>query len=147
MKHSILVVMLMMALLFTIGCKDKAEQAYEDFEEELKDKMAMTEQYLAPYRTNGSVVFKVLPNDASIYINDGEIGVNPKHVLIPAGTYQMKAVWPDGSSVDKKLFVLPALQAPPSFDWKFERRNKRAKSNIHFNAPLHKTEVSFIKPQ
>jgi len=146
MKHSILLTPLAIALVFTIGCKDKSERALENFEKELAAKMAMTEQHLALYRTNGSVVFTVEPNDASIYINDGELGINPKTLLIPSGTYHMKAVWPDGSTVDKKLFVLPALQAPPSFDWTFEHNAKTAKSNIHFNAPLHKTGVSFIKP-
>ena len=156
MRYSIILTMVTTIVLLSMGCQEKhladsnrksRAEAERDFEEELKDRIAMTEEHLAVYRTNGYVTFKISPNDASIHINGGDIGTVPSHILIPSGTYNIKAVWPDGSFAQKNVFVLPALQAPTSYDWQFEYSNSGAKSNIKYNAPLHKTEVSFIKPK
>jgi len=156
MKYAILLATVVTFVLSSTGCQEthRADsdsrsfaQAQKDFEKELKDKIAMTEQHLATYRTNGYVIFKVEPSGASIYINDGDIGTVPSHILIPSGTYHIKAVWPDGRFIEKKLFVLPALQAPTAYDWKFEHSDRGVKSSINYNAPLHKTEVVLVKPK
>jgi len=156
MKYSIPIAVFLIASFLAVGCREtnprrsrnSHAEAQKQFEQELEAKMAMSDQYLAPYRTNGYVIFKTEPNDASLYINDGEIGIaGASHILIPAGTYRIKAVWPDGSSVEKNVFVLPALQEPPSYSWNFERDAGGEKTNIKFNAPLHKTEIALNKPK
>jgi hypothetical protein len=74
MKYSILLAILVTVVLLSTGCQEKhgtdssrrsSTQAKEDFEQELKEKIAMTEQHLAIYRTNGYVTFKIEPSDAS----------------------------------------------------------------------------------
>jgi len=155
MKHIASIIACLSIVLISVGCQEthqvnrsaSAVQAEKDFEKTLQDAITASERFLTPYRTNGLVIFKIKPKGAAIYINDGEIGFNVSRLLIPAGTYHMRAVWPNGSSVEKKVFVLPALQEPPSYNWKFERSAWKGKSSIDFNAPLHKTEIVLNKPE
>jgi len=65
--------------------------------------------------------------------------------------YNVKAVWPDGKEVSKKVFVTPALQQIISYKWKFSRNSNghsgNNKTDIDFDAPLSPTEVTFSKPE
>jgi hypothetical protein len=149
----------MFLCLFISGCKDNTtkqarlenEKAEKEFAAELQAKMEQTETMLEPYRKNGRVEVKLTPSDGEIYIDNGLVTIPKKGLMLPVGTYDIKAVWPDGKQTSKKVFVTPALQQMVSYKWDFKRNTSGAsgnqKANISFNAPLSSTEVALVKPK
>lgn len=126
------------------------KKAKEKFEYELHSTIQKTEAQLEPYRKNGMLKVKLTPQNGEVYINDGMVTIPEKGLMLPVGTYDVKAVWPDGKEITKKVFLTPALQQMPSYSWKFNRNTSGGSgnqdSNISINAPLSPTEVNLTKP-
>lgn len=126
------------------------KKADKEFEAELKAVMEQTEIMLKPYRDNGLVKVTLDPSNGEIYINNGLVTIPKKGLMLPVGKYDIKAVWPDGKQVTKKVFLTPALQQTVSYNWDFKRNTNggsgNQKSNINFDAPLTPTELAFVKP-
>jgi hypothetical protein len=127
------------------------EQAEKEFATELQAKIDQTEAVFEPYRKNGLVKVKLAPSDGEIYIDNGLVTIPKKGLMLPVGTYDIKAVWPDGKQTSKKVFVTPALQQIISYKWNFSRNTNggsgNQKVNISSNAPLSPTEVALVKPK
>jgi hypothetical protein len=154
------------ALSLQLGCDDnnyrssgrstkqlrlENEQAEKEFDAELQARIDQTEAMFEPYRNNGLVKVKLAPSDGVIYIDNGLVTIPKKGLMLPVGTYDIKAVWPDGKQTIKKVFVTPALQQIISYDWNFSRNTNggsgNEKAHISFNAPLSPTEVALVSPK
>ncbi len=126
------------------------DQSKKEFDVELQARIKQTEAQFEPYRKNGLVKVTLTPDNGEIFIDNGFVGISKKGLMLPVGTYEIKAVWPDGKQTNKTVFVTPALQQVISWKWNFERNTNggsgNEKSNMHFDAPLSPTEVTFVKP-
>ena len=155
-----------LALSLQLGCEDnnysssrrstnqsriENDKAEKEFEAELQAKIDKTEAMLEPYRKNGLLKVKLTPGDGEIYIENGLVTIPQKGLMLPVGTYDITAVWPDGKRTSKKVFVTPALQQMVSYKWDFKRNTNggsgNQKSNITFDAPFSPTEVALLKPK
>jgi hypothetical protein len=62
----------------------------------------------------GSVEIKTDPAGATLYIDDGIFDGPVKALYIPVGAYDFKAVWPDGQTASRRVFVRPCLKSATS---------------------------------
>lgn len=128
----------------------KNKEFEKEFSRELKTKKQEVDRMLEPYSKNGLLKVTTEPSDAEIYIDDGLVTIPDKGLMLPIGTYTLKAVWRDGKEISRKVFVTPALQHAVSWNWKASRNvdggSGSEKSNINFDATLSPTMVTLIKP-
>ena len=159
-------ILFVFAITLQLGCNDRehpptgksakqlrleSDKAEKEFEAELQKRIEQTEATLKPYRTNGLLKVKLTPGEGEVYIDDGLVTIPQKGLMLPIGTYKVKAVWPDGKQVSKKVFLTPALQQMVSYKWDYSRNSRGGSgnqdSNISFNADLSPTEVNLEKPK
>lgn len=127
------------------------ERAEAEFDANFRQKMLQTEKMFEPYRNNGLVKVTLKPKNAEIYIDGGLATIPEKGLMLPIGTYTIKALWPDGDHATKKVFVTPALQQVISWKWNMSRNTRgdsgNSKANISFDAPLSPVNVTLTKPE
>ncbi len=159
-KSIFITIVILVICAVCVGCKKNRpvsgrqmqrnlDRAGREFDKELLEKIELTERGLASYNNRGLLEIDIQPADGTLLINDGEVGLSDDPLFLPVGTYTFEAVWPDGSRTSRKIFVKPCLGIT-SYDWDFSSESSGSsgnrKSNIKFNAPLHKTKVQLIKP-
>ena len=101
---------------------------------------------LAQYKDLGLVDAHVSPGDATLLIDGGEYVDKRDEILLPVGTHEFRAVWPDGREANQSVYVGPA-RVTMNINFHFKQTGSSAGAEWDSKgSEVRKTVVSLQKP-
>jgi hypothetical protein len=158
MKNNLLV-LFYLGLSLCVGCgshrpspwkvereKKKALKRTQEMMEMMKPQIEQIHKIVAEYKTIGVAAVKMTPAGAQLYVDGGQYVEGSEEITLPVGPHQFKAVWPDGATTTRDIYIVTALTG---MELKFDYNEGDYNLNMgwHTESPeLHKTPVVLTKP-
>ena len=125
----------------------------EEMTEMMQAQMQMFQQQFENIRTAigewrdlGVVDAQVSPAGATLLIDGGQYLDQPDQIVVPVGTHEFKAVWPDGKEATQKVYVGPA-RVTMNFNYRFGHSGGSLRAAWDSKgSEVHKTVVQLQKP-
>ena len=105
------------------------------------------QRQLALYKDVGVAEVTMSPGRAALWIDGAEYVGRQKDIMLPAGAHEFKAVWPDGTSATRRIYIEPAA---PEATLKFESEQTRHGMKVRWkteDAKVRKTPVRLQRPR
>ena len=146
MRHAITAV-LVLVILGVAGCEESSRRTDTERMAAIIEQRAHHLQTLtALYMSVGLTEVTTEPGGAKLLVDGGEFLGDRDTIWLPWGTHEFTAVWPDGHTVTRRVFVESHVPEQMNVDYKQEVTGRGV--TVKATAPgqeAHKTRVRLVR--